>query len=246
MYSPVRDGIDKSVRAVHYAEAKPPPELSALAHCFWELRTTDLLPDDFHLHALPDACVNVLFDQVDTQIAAITALRTRFEVLNLGKSFHYVGIQLMPGAWQADDERIADHLVDSAYRGNLPLIETNRRLAPLDFAAKQRVMSEFVRQLLRDGAIAHNPVTDNILRHIDTVSTVADMAALTGLSARQLQRALKRATGFAPHDFLKVVRLQRSFTQSYLDSYADQSHYIHSFRKITGYTPARFAEKYDV
>jgi AraC-like DNA-binding protein len=246
MYSPVRDGIDKAVRSVRYTEAKPPAELSTLVHCFWELKTTTALSEDFHLHALPDACVNILFDQRDAQIAAITALRTRFEVLNLGKTFHYVGVQLMPGAWQADDEYIADHLVDSAYQGALPLTETNRRLAALDFPAKQRVMAELVQRLTQTGAIAHNPVTSAILHNLDEVHTVADMAALTALSARQLQRTLKRTTGFAPHDFLKVVRLQRSFTQSYLTTYADQSHYIHSFRKITGYTPARFAEKYDV
>jgi YesN/AraC family two-component response regulator len=43
-----------------------------------------------------------------------------------------------------------------------------------------------------------------------------------------------------------VLRMQQSFKQHYLDLYADQSHFIHSFRKITGYTPAKYVNKFDV
>jgi AraC-like DNA-binding protein len=69
---------------------------------------------------------------------------------------------------------------------------------------------------------------------------------LVGLSPRQLQRNLKQSTGFSPHDLLKVLRIQQSFRQHYLNLYADQSHYIHSFRKVTGYTPAKYILKFDV
>ena len=72
------------------------------------------------------------------------------------------------------------------------------------------------------------------------------MAEVARLSPRQLQRVLKRSTGFTPHDLLKVLRLQQSFKQHYLETYADQSHFIHSFKKITGYTPAQYYRKFDV
>ena len=91
-----------------------------------------------------------------------------------------------------------------------------------------------------------NVVTEKILTHIADVHTVADMAAVSGLSTRHLQRTLKQTTGFTPHDLLKVLRMQQSFKQHYLDLYADQSHFIHSFRKITGYTPVKYANKFDV
>jgi hypothetical protein len=86
MYNPIQDGIEKTVGAVRYAEAKPPSHLSGLVHCFWELKTERVLEEDFQLHAVPDACVNILFNQVDTDIAGVTALRTTFEVLNLATS----------------------------------------------------------------------------------------------------------------------------------------------------------------
>ncbi|MFZ4404108.1 MAG: hypothetical protein ACOYOK_08415 [Pseudobdellovibrionaceae bacterium] len=48
----------------------------------------------------------------------------------------------------------------------------------------------------------------------------------------------------APHDFLKILRVQQSFRQDYLAYYADQAHYIHSFRRITGYTPSKYVKKF--
>ena len=107
-------------------------------------------------------------------------------------------------------------------------------------------MSDFVRHLMSEKFVVNNPVTEKILTQLDEIRSVADMATVVGLSPRQLQRSLKQSTGFSPHDLLKVLRIQQSFRRHYLDLYADQSHYIHSFRKITGYTPTKYAHKFDV
>jgi len=246
MYSPIRDGIDRSVRAVNYSEAKPPGSLGELVHCFWELRTVTDLPQDFHYHAIPDACVNILFNQMDTTIAGVTALRTKAEVLNLGTSFHYVGIQFYPGVWQGRKEEIFDRYVGTPYWGALPLVEVSRKIKEVGFDEKLPGLSELVQWLLREKLIATNIVTAKILSNLDQVRSVADMARLTELSPRQLQRTLKRSTNLAPHDLLKILRVQQSFRMHYLDLYSDQSHYIHSFRKVTGYTPRKYAAKFDV
>jgi AraC-like DNA-binding protein len=246
MYSPIQDGIEKTARFVRYAEAKPPSCLSGFVHCYWELKTESILQDDFCLHALPDACVNLLFNQLDPNIAGITALRTTFEVLNLGKSFHYVGIQFLPGVWQGSREEIAHSFVGTPYLGSLPLIQTSQELTQLDFLAKQLRMSALVQQLIGLDLVVANVVTEKILANIDGIHTVTDMASFAGLSTRQLQRSLKQSTGFSPHDLLKVLRMQQSFKHHHLELYADQSHFIHSFRKITGYTPLKYADKFDV
>lgn len=246
MYDPIKDGMEKTARSVRYAVEKPPEHLSGLVHCFWEMKTESELADDFCLNAMPDACVNILFNQVDTHIAGVTALRTTHEVLNLGKSFHYVGIELLPGVWQGSPQEIADQFVGTHYAGALPLVATSRELELLDFPAKQKVMSELVQWFIDEKLVVRNPVTARILAKLDDIHTVAGMAAVACLSPRQLQRTLKQTTGFSPHDLLKVLRIQQSFKQHYLDLYADQSHYIHSFRKVTGYTPAKYIDKFDV
>ncbi|MFN9252413.1 MAG: helix-turn-helix domain-containing protein [Holosporaceae bacterium] len=238
--------MEKSAHSVRYTVEKPYEYLSNLVHCYWELKTESPLADDFCLHAMPDACVNILFNQANPDIAGITALRTKYEILNLGKSFHYVGIQLLPGVWQGDPREIVDQFVGTPYVGKLPLIATSRELAQRDFLAKQVVMSELVQWFIDAKLVVSNPVTAKILAKLDNIRTVADMAAVACLSPRQLQRTLKQTTGFSPHDLLKVLRIQQSFKQHYLDLYADQSHYIHSFRKVTGYTPTKYIDKFDV
>lgn len=247
MYTPVKDGIEKTTQSIEYTEAEPPREAAGLVHCFWELKTTAPLASDFQLHAVPDACVDIMFNEIDTSIAGVTALRTTYEVLNLGRDFHYVGIQFLPGVWQGNRDEIADQYIGTSYTGSLPLIETNRKMAGLDFAGRQQVMAELVRHLASKEIVIANPVTEKILTHLDDIHSVADMAKVASVSPRQLQRTLKQSTGFAPHDLLKVLRLQRSFTaRPNLNAYADQAHFIRSFRAITGYTPAKYFSKFDV
>jgi AraC-like DNA-binding protein len=246
MYDPIKDGVDKTTQSVRYTVEKPPGHLASAVHCYWELKTEATLAEDFRLHAVPDACVNILFNQADTDIAGVTALRTTYEVLNLGRSFHYVGIQLLPGVWQGNPQEIADQFVGTPYLGALPLLATSRQLAQRDFSGKQELMTELVQWFIDANLVVRNPVTERILAKLDDIRTVADMAAVACMSARQLQRKLKETTGFSPHDLLKVLRIQQSFKQHYLDLYADQSHYIHSFRKVTGYTPAKYIDKFDV
>ena len=194
---------------------------------------------------MPDACVNVLFNQRDTAIAGVTALNTTHTKLNLGPSFHYVGIQFFPGVWRGLNDTV-DQYVGDAYVGVLPLVATSEALVGLAFGGMQPLLDEFVGELLDSEVIARNPVTAAILTNIADINSVADMAEAAHLSPRQLQRTLKSTTGFTPHDLFKVLRLQRSFRQDYLLSFADQSHYTHSFRGITGYTPGEFQKRFDV
>lgn len=246
MYTPVKDGIEKTTQSVEYTEAEPPRDLLELVHCFWELKTTTPLAKDFQLHAVPDACVDIMFNEIDTTIAGVTALRTTYEVLNLGRDFHYAGIQFLPGVWQGNRDEIADQYIGTSYTGSLPLIETNHKMAGLDFAGKQQIMTELVQKLAGKEIVMPNPVTAEILAHLDDIHSVADMAKVAGVSPRQLQRTLKQSTGFAPHDLLKVLRLQRSFTaRPNLNAYADQAHFIRSFQAITGYTPKQYFSKFD-
>ena len=148
--------------------------------------------------------------------------------------------------WQNSLEPMAYGMVDTPYTGDLPLVEINNHLSQHTFADQQAILTEFVDLLLENGIVGVNPVTERILQNVDSIASVADMAAVSGMSARQLQRTLKRTTGFAPHDFLKVLRLQQALNGGDIWSYADQSHFIHSFRKATGYTPGKHSRKFDV
>lgn len=246
MYSPAKDGIERSAKFVRFTEVNPPESFHGLVHSYWELKTERTLPEDFHYHIIPDACVNILFNQRNLTIAAVTAAPASAIVLNLGKDFHFVGIQLFPGTWRGNPNELCRKLVDQPYAGTLPLIATNRRLAPLSFQRKQTVLTALAEEFKKNGLIAENPVTSTILKNFFEIQKVSDMAKLVGLSPRQLQRNLKDLTGFAPHDFLKILRLQYSFGGDFLTHYADQAHYIHTFRRATGHTPGKYKKRFCV
>ncbi len=180
------------------------------------------------------------------EIAGLTRLQASAEELNLKKEFHFVNIRFLPGAWQQDRIKAAYGLIESGYQGELPLISLNKNLIGQDFEVQQSILCEYVEQLIKADLVIANPVSERIFQHIDHIHSVADMAEISNLSTRQLQRVLKRTTGFAPHDFLKVLRLQQSIRGEPSLSYADQSHFIHAFRKATGYTPGQYSKKFDV
>lgn len=246
MYTPVQDGIQKTAYPVSYKEAFPPNDLHELVYCYWELRTLERLEKDFNLHAIPDACVDIMFNEIDADVAGVTGLKTTYRVLNLGPEFHYVGIQFLPGVWQGTPNEVSDNYIGTAYRGRLPLLEVNESMKGLGFENKQQILSKLVRELVANGVIVPNPTVMSILKRLDDINSVAGMARITSLSPRQLQRVLKDVTGFSPHDFLKVVRLQQSFKKDYSLLYTDQAHFIRSFRAITGYTPAQYFSRFDV
>lgn len=246
MYDPKGNGKDRAVDAVQFSEAEPPAHLRSIVHRYLHLGTQAPLADDYRFHALPDACTYIVFDQLNPTIAGVTRLRASSEELNLGRTFGFVNIRFLPGVWQSGDEHASYGLVEDAYTGDLPLISTNTALIGRGFADQQAVLTNLVDTLVEKKQVVANPITERIFRHIDDIHSVADMAAASGFSPRQLQRVLKRTTGFAPHDFLKVIRLQQSLNGEPSLSYADQSHFIHSFRKATGYTPGTYARKFDV
>jgi AraC-like DNA-binding protein len=245
-YDPVTDGLSRRDAAIGYVEAAPPAHLAHVVHVFWELRTRSPLEQDFRYHALPDACVNLLLNLEQPAIAGVTALHTEATVLNLGTAFHYVGVQLFPGVWRGNPDELIDRYVGSPYRGPLPLVATAERLVGLSFADMAPGLTALVDHCRSQGLVAPNPLTARILGQLDTLRTVADIAALAGCSPRQLQRRLQRDTGFAPHDLLKVLRLQQSFRRHHLDVFADQSQFIHAFRRATGLTPGEYQRRYGV
>lgn len=246
MYDPKGNGKDKTVQDVHFVEAEPPSHLRGIVHRFLELKTADALHSDYRFHALPDACAYIVFDQRDPRVTGVSKLRAESEEFNLGRSFHFVNIRFLPGVWQNSSEPISYGQLSSSYAGDLPLLDVNRDLAGKAFEDQQVILCELVDALVQSGHLAPNLVTERIFQNLDNIQSVADMAEATELSARQLQRVLKKTTGFTPHDFLKVIRLQQALNGSDTWSYADQSHFIHSFRRATGYTPGKYARKFDV
>jgi AraC-like DNA-binding protein len=84
----------------------------------------------------------------------------------------------------------------------------------------------------------------------DRAATIAELAALAGLSRFQLLRAFKRETGTTPHAYLvqKRVCIARQLLAAgempaqaaAAAGFSDQSHMTHAFLRYAGVTPARY------
>ncbi len=245
-YDPVQYGVPGDTHSVSYVETNPSAELAPFVHRFWELRTNAPLHKDFSLHLLPDASIHVAFNIRVGGAVGLSAVGTHAALLPLGTEFHFVGIRLRPGVWQGGPREITRGVISRPYDGELPLAETRSRLDDMDLSGAAPLLSDLVGNLLHDTLIAENPLTNAICAQVEDLRSVADMAKLVGLSARQLQRVLTQSTGFQPHDFLKILRLQYSFRDHYLTHYADQPHFIRCFRSLTGYTPTRYRRVFGV
>ncbi|MEM8486900.1 MAG: DUF6597 domain-containing transcriptional factor [Bacteroidota bacterium] len=159
MYDPRGNGKDRDVEAVQFHEVAPPAQLAGIVHRFLELKTQAPLQEDYRFHALPDVCTYMVFDQLETQVAGVTGLRTTSEELNLGKTFHYVNIRFLPGVWQCEPEQINYGMVDAPYTGSWPLIEINTRLSRQhDLAGKQSILAGIVQWLMDAQLVAANPM----------------------------------------------------------------------------------------
>lgn len=245
-YQPKGNGRRRDTDRVAFTEMPPPPELSGLIHRILHLQTTAPLDQDYCFHALPDACTYLVLDQSDPRVAGFTRLSAASEEFNLGRTFHFVNVRFLPGVWAGDLADLAFGQLTQPYEGPLPLVDVNRAIHGKPFVEQIPLIADLVTDLADQGVLRPNPAVDAILAQLEDLHTVADMAEASGLSPRQLQRVLRRDTGFSPHDFLKVLRLQEALRGDGTWSYADQSHYIHAFRRATGYTPGKYAKDFDV
>jgi AraC-like DNA-binding protein len=240
MYAPQQIGMPNQAHGqVVYKESLPPPELRELLYCTWELRVTAPLPEDFMYLVLPDICTDIIFDlqAAGPEKAFVMASGSSAQEINLGRSFHYVGIRFFPGVLKSE------YVQGSAQHKELTEV-WQRLSAAATEAERQTVLTQYVTTLLSRGDAAKNYLMYQVVAHSEELQSVADIEALTGYTRRQLQRIFREQTGLPPRDFLKVVRFQQALASGARDTYADQSHFIKEFKRITGLTPSTFKARY--
>ena len=89
-----------------------------------------------------------------------------------------------------------------------------------------------------------------VVEYCGGVVTVNDLARDLGVSTRTLERSFAEGVGILPKRFIRLVRFQnaverlsrvpcRSLAQLAYDcGYADQSHFIHEYKRLSGRSPA--------
>ena len=107
----------------------------------------------------------------------------------------------------------------------------------------------------RDGTLPQGrlrAVLEYIEQHLDASPTLAEIAAVTGLSSYHFARQFKAATGLPPHQYLITRRVERaknllrtatdlSLTEvAARGGFYDQSQFSYHFKRVVGVTPSQF------
>ncbi|MFL5885136.1 MAG: helix-turn-helix domain-containing protein [Thermoleophilaceae bacterium] len=217
-----------------YTELPPPPGLEPFVACVWTSSPGPGGP------VLPDGCVDVVWTGLSLVVAGpptqVAHPVTAPEATKLGMRFRV-------GAAGAALGVPADELVDSA----VPLAELWR--GPLE---PPRDLPSLVRTVARR---LPSPAELDPLVRAAAVATARsepgsrELGRALGLSERQLLRRFRRAVGYGPRTFARVVRFQRFLALAHSDpspdlarlaadaGYADQSHLTRECRRLAGRTP---------
>jgi AraC-like DNA-binding protein len=141
----------------------------------------------------------------------------------------------------------ADALVDEVRTGMTADPHDPRAHAAAIAALEQRLATYL--PVDEQGLLVNELVT--WLREHPDVTRVADLAAHAGLTERSLQRLVEQRVGLSPKWLIQRRRLHdaveglKAGEQSLADmaarlGYADQAHFTHDFRTVTGMTPGEF------
>ena len=85
---------------------------------------------------------------------------------------------------------------------------------------------------------------------VHTHNTVEELSSTSCLSKKQFEREFNTLVGMNPKEYIRIVRLQKALALlhqkrndinhaqiAYASGYADQSHYIREFKRLSKYTP---------
>jgi AraC family transcriptional regulator len=180
-----------------------------------------------------------------------------FQVLNdyLRKHQDAAALELNQPAADLNGLVIRDPLVELLSR---TLVESsNRRDGLYAESVGQTLVMHIARMDLSQPAASALPkwrlkrVQDYINAHLDEALSLADLAAVTGLSRMYFAGQFRAATGYRPHDYLLYRRIESAkSTLSNTDmpltevalsvGFQTQAHFSTVFKRLTGQSPARW------
>lgn len=246
MYTPIQIGLPHETKdSIEYTEFTPEKISNDIVYCFWTLHSKQKLDKDFQYLVLPDGCIDIIFDispTPDSPGALIMSSGIVATPLNLGRSFAYVGIRMQPGAWLKAPVESMGQSVQLDSLGGQGLEQLRSKLNSAMTPDNLQILENFALTLAEQSIIGENRLIQHILKH--PLATVDDLIAISGYSRRQIQRLIRERTGYSPHDFIRIIRFQKALTQMKADDYADQSHFIRDFKRVTGITPGEFKVTY--
>lgn len=248
----------------------PPPDLRPFVRFFWvfELNGISSAGVPYVYRSMADGCPELLFhykglfrgvsSSVGSSRMTLHAQSSRFARYQIQEDFGIFGAYLYPFATEALLGIPADalsglemSLEDLLGRPGRVLEETL-----LDCGTqweRYQALSRFLRAAARRRRPAGEPIHECVKKVIEQHGAVDinRLAEEQNLSVRQFQRKFRKAAGYNPKLYARILRFMEVASRNradfssltalaYAHAYYDQSHFIHEFREFSGYTPREF------
>lgn len=256
-----------------FQTARASEKFSSIVHFYWSSTNThtsecleNLLPTGmfemtFYQEGLPEVST---FDGVFQGSSFLSGQKMHSHSLKIGGKFKLFSVVFKPsGLAQICKLPLAELKNTSISPNDLFGRETTFLEEKLfdckSFTQQIEVFENFLDTILSQNYFFndHIRIQKSIL-HIEEVNTnltVHDLAKVSCLSLRQFERLFSARIGCSPSEFLQIRRFQYSIylknlnpnlslTQlAYLSGFADQSHFVRSYQKFTGYTPKKLFQE---
>jgi len=222
----------------------------AISHFYsFEARNTDE-----QTFAIPDGCVDILFDCDENQPSA-EVFGTPMEAITieLNKNHRYFGVRFVSGVMPDLLNVSAGELINHHYKLVDLVPQANKMFEEVvnttNFAEQVALFGQFFNN---KGMRQPSNLTSQALRSICKSNgriRISELEDLTGYTSRTLQRQFRADMGMSPKAFCRIMRCQSAiydinhsenvtFSDLACDlGFSDQSHFLREFKKLVHTTP---------
>lgn len=262
LYTPIQPTVKQAANGVMYQEFLPAPCLQSYIYCYWNLKTTQTLAEQFNYRVIADGCIDIFFHLENPQENFVMGFCKKFTEFPLSKTFNYAGIRFLPTIFPQLFRINASELSNCFEDLSIVLPEFSRfikdhfnpRNTPQEITDR---LDQYFVNLLSTVKTENDPRLGNALDLIllnDGVIAI-EKGLDTGLSPRQLRRLFEYYIGDSAKTFSQIVRFQnflrtgpsspsRQKSKLFHDAgYYDQAHFIREFKNFYGVTPGKAFEE---
>ena len=226
-----------------------------------------------NLRAMADGCPGILFqksaagsfllDQKALPDLFLFGQSTKHLDMALNGNFDAIGVALQPNALQGLFGMNAEILTDSCLDLNLLSTAQGHSLSDkLEHAAttseKINILNNYLIRELNRNKYAPNPKMDYALQKIlvsNGAVSLKELQLQLNLSERSFERKFNQHVGISPKLYSRICSFQAALKQlnthnfeklsdiAYTHNYADQSHFIRSFKQFSGLSPNQYQKR---
>ncbi|TDS57204.1 AraC family transcriptional regulator [Myroides indicus] len=258
LYNPIQPTVRQSADNVTYTEFLPDIKLQPFIYCYWQLKTTQQLSEQFNYRVVSDGCIDIYFELNNPKENYVMGFCKKFTEFPLDNTFNYVGVRFLPTMFPQLFKINAIELSNRYEHLNSVVPHLSDFIANSFNETQQQdeiktLLDNYFRELTTNTTFDNDNrlygAIELILKNFGMLDIEKDID--TGISTRQLRRLFEFYIGDTAKTFSKVVRFQnilkakpssQSLRQNKLFfdvGYYDQSHFIKEFKNFYGVTPSK-------